>query len=395
MVQGFVAERFIDVGNTFEKLAAEQPQGGMAFSLFVDGEQVVDLRSGEAKPGIPWDETTLSLIFSCTKGLVSVIVAQEVERGNIDPLAPVAKYWPEFGGVSKTLTVRQMMEHKAGLSALRGDFSLEQVLDHDFVIRELLAQGPLWEPGTGYSYHALTFGNLTSELLYRVTGKHIQELFRERLAQPTGVEAYIGVPADQQFRVAEFSDYGAWTPPMVVPGSPEDLQLRALSFGNAFPLDEPMLPGVGFNDARVHRGVLAGAAAITTAAGLAKIWSSVVTPTDGVKLLQDSTIEFMRERTVSGPPVWGGEGYFHDRGFGVMVESKGALEWLSPRTFGHDGFGGQAGFADPTYKAGYGFVTNYLIAGEEEHARWKALVKASRKVLESNQNRVPAAGLLN
>jgi len=383
MVQGFVAERFIDVANTFKALAAEQPQGGMAYALFVDGQPVVDLQSGEARPGQPWDDQTLNLIFSCTKGLVSIIVAQEGERGNLDPHAPVASYWPEFAAVSSTLTVRQLLEHRAGLSALRGDYTLDQVLNHDYVISELLKQGPLWEPGTGYSYHALTFGNLAAELLFRVTGKDIQTLFRERLSEPVGVEAYLGLPAAEEARVAEFSSLGSFDAPNALPGSPEDLQLRALTFGNAFPLDEPMLPGIGFNDPRVHQGVLAGAAAITTARALAKIWSSVVTPTDGVKLLQQPTIDFMRERTVSGPPVWGGEGYFHDRGFGVMVESKGALEWLSDDTFGHDGFGGQAGFASPKHNAGYGFVTNYMIAGAEEHARWKALVKASREILES------------
>ena len=119
MVQGFVAERFIDVANTFKALAAEQPQGGMAYALFVDGQPVVDLQSGEARPGQPWDDQTLNLIFSCTKGLVSIIVAQEGERGNLDPHAPVASYWPEFAVNGKAnITLRHLLTHSAGIPAL-------------------------------------------------------------------------------------------------------------------------------------------------------------------------------------------------------------------------------------------------------------------------------------
>ena len=41
-----------------------------------------------------------------------------------------------------------------------------------------------------------------------------------------------------------------------------------------------------------------------------------------------------------------------------------------------------AGFADPTHRASFGFVTNYLIVGKQEHARWKTLVGEVRAVLE-------------
>jgi len=112
------------------------------------------------------------------------------------------------------------------------------------------------------------------------------------------------------------------------------------------------------------------------------MWSSTVTSTSGVRVLSGETVNIMRERRVTGPSVWGELGPWPERGFGVMLECEARSPLLSPASFGHDGFGGQAGFADPTHRASFRFVTNYLIVGSQEHARWKTLIGAVRKVLE-------------
>ncbi len=380
--QGFTASSFEHIRDTFDTILDGQPAGGAAFSVFVEGECVIDLHGGESHPETPWTAGTLSLMFSNTKGLVSILVATLVESGALDPDAPLVEYWPEFGEISTTLTVRGLMEHRAALSAVRSDMTLDQVLDQDGVIRELLSQEPLWEPGTGYAYHAITFGTLVDELVRRVDGRSLSAMLHDELARPLGVEAWIGLPAEHHDRVAEFVevDWLASTP--LPPGSPEDLQSRAMSFGNAFPAGAGIHPNVGYNDPRVYQGVLPGANGISTARGLAAMWSSTVTSTIGVRVLSDETVNMMRERRVTGPSVWGEPGPWPERGFGVMLECEARSPLLSPESFGHDGFGGQAGFADVTHRASFGFVTNYLIVGRNEHARWKKLVAGVREVLE-------------
>jgi len=380
--QGFTAPQFEHIRDTFDAVLAGQPSGGAAFSVFVEGECVIDLHGGDARPGMPWTPDTLSLMFSNTKGIASILVAKLVESGVLDPDAPLVEYWPEFGAISSALTVRGVMEHRAGLSAVRNDMALDQVLDHDSVIRELLSQEPLWEPGTDYGYHAITFGTLVDELVRRVDGRTLSAMLQDILARPLGVEAWIGLPQEHQHRVAEFveTDWPLASP--LEPGSPADLQSRAMSFGNAFPAGSGIHPNVGYNDPRVHEGVLPGANGISTARGLATMWSSTVTSTNGVRVLSDETVDMMRERRVTGPSVWGEPGPWPERGFGVMLECDARSPLLSPTSFGHDGFGGQAGFADPTHRASFGFVTNYLIVGRQEHARWKSLVGEVRTVLE-------------
>ena len=381
-IQGFTASAFEHIRDTFDTILTGQPAGGAAFSVFVEGECVIDLHGGDARPGLPWTPETLSVMFSSTKGLVSILVSTLVESGALDPDAPLVEYWPEFGAISTTLTVRGLMEHRAGLSAVRSDMTLDHVLDHDSVIRELLSQEPLWEPGSDSAYHAITFGTLVDEMVRRVAGRILSAMLQDELARPLGVEAWIGLPAEHQHRVAEFVETD-W--PLASPlelGSPADLQSRAMSFGNAFPAGAGIHPNIGYNDPRVHQGVLPGANGISTARGLAAMWSSTVTSTSGVRVLSDETVNMMRERRVTGPSVWGEPGPWPERGFGVMLECEARSPLLSPASFGHDGFGGQAGFADATHRASFGFVTNYLIVGSQEHVRWKKLVGEVREVLE-------------
>ena len=54
-------------------------------------------------------------------------------------------------------------------------------------------------------------------------------------------------------------------------------------------------------------------------------------------------------------------------------------KFLSDKSFGHDGSGGQVGFADPASKVGFGFVTNLLGVGGDTRAT--SLIAALRDAL--------------
>jgi CubicO group peptidase (beta-lactamase class C family) len=64
----------------------------------------------------PWNEDTLVVVNSTTKGLAAMKVAVANSRGWIDYEAAVAEYWPEFAQNGKAaVTVRQLLSHEAGL----------------------------------------------------------------------------------------------------------------------------------------------------------------------------------------------------------------------------------------------------------------------------------------
>ena len=89
-----------------------------------------------------WTADTGAMVFSATKGMASTVIHRLVDRGLIDYDAPVAEYWPEFGANGKaTITVREVMRHRAGLSHLNGA-SKADLMDHR-AMEERLAAAPV------------------------------------------------------------------------------------------------------------------------------------------------------------------------------------------------------------------------------------------------------------
>jgi CubicO group peptidase (beta-lactamase class C family) len=68
--------------------------------------------------GAPWEEGTMVLVYSTTKGLAAMTLALAHSRGWLDYEERVSTYWPEFAQQGKErITVRQLLAHQAGLFA--------------------------------------------------------------------------------------------------------------------------------------------------------------------------------------------------------------------------------------------------------------------------------------
>jgi CubicO group peptidase (beta-lactamase class C family) len=67
----------------------------------------------------------------------------------------------------------------------------------------LAAQAPYWAPGTKPGYHAMTQGFLVGEVVRRITGQSLGNVFRTEIAEPLGADFHIGLPASEDARVAE------------------------------------------------------------------------------------------------------------------------------------------------------------------------------------------------
>lgn len=172
-VHGDVADGFGPVADVFRDNFATRGEIGAGLVVYVDGRPVVDLYGGIADPatGRPWTRDTPAVVFSCTKGILAVCAYLLVQADELDLAAPVTRYWPEFGANGKAdIPLRLLFTHQAGLPALDRDLSREQVIAWDPVIAAIEEQRPLWEPGTAYTYHALTYGWLVGEVIRRVAG---------------------------------------------------------------------------------------------------------------------------------------------------------------------------------------------------------------------------------
>ena len=170
-VQGAADSRFSNVVRVFAGLFPGRRFGGGALSVYIDGHPVVDVwtgwsdRAGEE----PWTVDTGAMVFSATKGIAATVVHRLVDRGLLSYDEPVATYWPEFGANGKgTITVRDVLRHRAGLSHLKG-VSRNDLLDHE-MMEERLAAASVDHLRGWPAYHALTYGWILSGLTRAVTG---------------------------------------------------------------------------------------------------------------------------------------------------------------------------------------------------------------------------------
>jgi CubicO group peptidase (beta-lactamase class C family) len=378
-IGGYVATEFEPVLDVFAQNFDMRAEVGAAVSVYLDGRPVVDLWGGLSDPtiGAPWREDTLVLVYSATKGVTAVCANVLIERGLLDPEAAVATIWPEFGARGKrAITVGQVMSHQAGLPYVEGDFTLEESLSWTPIVEALAAQEPIWEPGTKHGYHMRTYGWLVGELIRRADPGHRTAgvFWREEIADPLGVDFWIGLPESLEPRVAQL------VPPRT------DLREALRAFGHELLLARVFSsPGGHFNydqmwnTRRLHACELPSSNGIGSARGLARLYASCIGEVDGNRTLTSETVE----RATIGRACGKDEVLMVDTCFGLgfmLGNSFGAAN--PPRAFGHAGAGGSLAFADPDTGIAFAYVMNDLRFDPHGDPRSEELVRAVYRGLE-------------
>jgi CubicO group peptidase (beta-lactamase class C family) len=368
-VHGRCDPRFAPVRELFARGFSASGELGAAACFELDGEPVVDLWGGfcDRERTREWQPDTLVNVYSTTKGMTAICAHQLVERGLLELDAPVASYWPEFGTAGKAeLPVRYLLDHRAGLPALRAPLPEQALYDWKRMSTALAEEDLWWEPGARLGYHALTFGYLVGELIRRISGLSVGAYLREHVTGPLGADFHIGLSESQQARTASL--HGRLAPPRRRAGRPFPGPLaeflRDLS-------DPSTMTGAAFNNPHQPDGVANGrawrAAEIPAANGhgtaraIARIYGALARggAVDGVRILESRSIEAAIEEQAFAPDVVLG-GLPMRFGLGFMLRQD--FVPLSPgrRAFGHPGAGGSLGMADPDAKVGFGYTMNRM-----------------------------------
>lgn len=381
-VHGTVADGFEAVAETFIDNFADRNETGASTCVYVDGEVVVNIWGGAAnhKTNAPWTPETATVVFSTTKGAAAICIAMLVEAGTLDYDEAVATYWPEFAANGKgDITVGQLMSHQAGLIYADPPLALSEILQVTPVVEALGAQAPLWEPGTAHGYHALTYGWLAGELVRRTDGRTLGTFFADEVAGPLGLDFWIGLPEEEEFRVARQRGAprptGAELELMRKIASPKTNGGKALLMSGAFmPVD-----GVDpFTTREVRASEIPAANGITNAASVARLYAATIGEVDGVRLLSDGVVDQARAERVFGPDE---SLVLPTRfGYGFMLHCD-ELVLTQDGAFGHYGAGGSLGFADPAANVSFGYVMNQMGGGIASDQRAVALIAAMKSCL--------------
>src|SRR3954470_14663044 len=216
VMAGYVAPGFEEVEREFARNFAEREELGAAVAAYVGGEKVVDLWGGvrDARDGSRWQQDTLVLVYSTSKGLAAMTLALAHSRGWLDYDARVAEYWPEFAQAGKRrVTVRQLLGHEAGLPVVDERLDARILEDFDRLAGAIAKQRPAWPPGRHHGYHGVSLGWYEGELMRRVDpkGRTLGRFFAEEIAAPLGLEVYFGAPDDlPRERLARIERVPVW-----------------------------------------------------------------------------------------------------------------------------------------------------------------------------------------
>jgi len=332
----YVDGKYANLTKLFENIAKDGEEA--QFVAYVGGQLVADLACG-------FSPDSLTVVYSVSKALSAIAVAKMVDQGLLDLDQTVAHYWPEFAAAGKQdITVRQLLSHQGGLPETRAGLTPGQLMDGKAAADLLAAEAPLWRPGAGFGYHALSIGPLVGELCRRITGKTIQEYYDAEVREPADADAYLGLPESLEPRVAELLPQlpNAEFPPATGAPNPLDSHVNR---------NVPM-PFITSREGR--KAGLASASGVASARGLAAVFNWATGYGSETPGIAPDTLQDFAQTQVFGTDWVSGS---NPRSHGILfMKPTSAIPFGSFQSFGHDGFGGAVVVADPVGQIVYGYA---------------------------------------
>jgi CubicO group peptidase (beta-lactamase class C family) len=341
---------------------------GASVSIWREGREIVSLAGGykDRERTEPWHADTMVLVWSATKGPASACLLHACQKHELPLTTCVAEIWPEFAQAGKErVTLEEVLSHRAGLPALSREVS---VTDHSAVAAALAEETPAWTPGMAHGYHPRTFGFLLDELVRRIAGVPLGSYWRTELAEPLGIDFWIGLPEERLTEPANVFP-AKISPPkgdafysaFLTPGS-----LTSRSFASPRGLHSV----ASLNSPEVRAASFPAFGGIGTARALARFYALLANggTLDNLQLFDERTIGWMSTTLAQGPD----RVLLMDTAFsaGFMRDPQDAAgkkmrENFGPSSsaFGHPGAGGSFAFADPEHRLSFAYVMNQMEPG--------------------------------
>jgi CubicO group peptidase (beta-lactamase class C family) len=346
MINGYCEEKYNPVKKIFQNYLIKQEEIGASFAIYKEGKPLIDLWGGfENKDNQKWEENTIVNVFSATKGIYEIIVSILIDQNVLDLEKSVSYYWDAFKQSNKReIKLKHILSHQSGLYRFKEKITQEDFLDWNKIITILENQEPDHPCGERTYYHAKTHGFLIGEIIRKTTKKSLGELTSELLSKKLGLDFFIGVPKNKLSNVAFLYE--------------DKTENKISSEFNAF--NNPEHEINFYNKENWQRAEIPSMNGHGNARSIAIIYDTFVNDLILEKkiLLSKSSIKkcltesFIRiDESLMLPIRWSQIG---------LILRGGWLFGKNRESFGHNGWGGSLGFADPILGIGVSYVTNKI-----------------------------------
>jgi CubicO group peptidase (beta-lactamase class C family) len=364
------------VEEVFERNFREHGEIGASVSVWWRGEEVLSLAHGwcEREREREWTAQTLVPVYSATKGPSAACLLLALYDHGMGPETEVREVWPRFP-VDRA-TFGELLSHQCGLAVLD---RRAEVWDEAGVVDAIEAQQPKWRPGEGHGYHPRTFGVLVAHPLRLLTGRRLGEFWLDRIADPLGLDFWIGLPEREFGRVARL-----YPGRVEREGRADDAFFRAYNTAGTLTRDAFLSPrglhSAGeMNQPRAWQAGFAGMGGVGSARALAKFYHAA---TGAVRSpLPESVCRWLAGRRADGPDLVLLEPTAFSCGCQLdPLDAAGRklreLYGPAPEAFGHPGAGGSHAFGDPTAEISFAYTMNQMDLGVLPGLKCRELVDA-------------------
>jgi CubicO group peptidase (beta-lactamase class C family) len=374
---------FAAVFEAFVANFEQRDEVGASCALTLEGRTVVDLWGGRiARDGAPWTRDTISMVFSSTKGAMAICAHLLADRGLLDLDALVTRYWPEFGAHGKEdARVSMTLDHTVGVPHVRDPVLPGEFWDYGAMVKRVAEEPAFWAPGTRQGYHGITMAWTVGELIRRAGQHRLGQFFAQEVAQPLGLDFWIGLPETLEPRVAPMilaEPDPAWLATKFIQTALTTSETPTALFMRDFATFAP--------NTRACRAAEVGSAnGMANARALAGLYAPFANggSLHGRRLVGTETLTRMgrvsaatNEDATLMIPTRFALGFMKSTDNRRLPKMVNSSLLVSEPAFGHVGAGGSIGFADPECRMSFGYSMNRMGTGVLLNERGQTLIDA-------------------
>ena len=346
-VQGTCDEKFIEIKKIFQQSFDSEEENGAAFSIIQNSKVLINLFGGTKNKKEVWNENTIVNTFSLSKGIYAACISKLISENLLDIEKPIAYYWKSFEQDNKkNILVRHLLSHQSGMYRFKTKLNNEDLLNWKKIINILENQEPDHKPGKLTFYHAKTHGYLVGHLIKIITGISIGQYLRENITNKYNLKFGFGLDSLELNNVADLQeDFQEKTGSECIDLNAFNNPMHDLKFYNSEKWRKSEIPSMG------GHGNAYSVAYIYDC--LANDYKQNTNLISNQYTLKKHLVEANHgnDLSLNLPIRWSNLGFILRGGwmFGKNKES-----------FGHNGWGGSLGFADPINGLGISYITKKI-----------------------------------